>query len=993
MLINHPRHNGILIIVFLLIAVVVAGQEPLLRQLEVKDGLPSATIYHAIQDHEGYLWLSSEAGLTKFNGVSFKNFTMDDSLPDNEIFGIFEDSKHRIWTKCYNGKFAYLRNDSIFHAYNTPFLDALQHNYWVINITEDRKQNLYFALQRDGFSVLGADNQVKIYRRGQLAIKLIEWANQQEKIKPNININNRLSILGFYELDDGIIRVIANIGEFEYNPADKSCEAVKLYNKEINQITVLNHNRLLANDNKKNVLAYDPQSGFTALFNNTDVGVEFEVVPYFMDDNGELWLGSLGDGIYVLNQVNTPTVISHFLNKKSVSWAFKDNENNIWLTTLGDGVYMLPSNTVLTYNANSGLTSQDLYAITGDDNGNIYVGTKDGKINIIKPNNTIEVLETKQDERGYNRINGIVIGDDGAIWSGSDLGLKVFGKNVNYDTKNVKVLTKDDTGNIYIGSSENMVKISPNLTTQTIWTSRTMAIYPEHDDFIWLGSNDGLHLYSGGEVVDINSENNFYQYRITDIDMTQDSVLCLCTSGIGVVLKYLNELTRVSTQDKLVSNSCKDIFVDENNYVWVATSTGISRFKVDRNTLTINNLVSYTEADNLASSDVRGVYVKNGKVWASTSSGLSYFEEVLQKNKFLPPPIYITGVQIFDEDTVLNKTYVLPYHKNNIKIEFSGVSFKSGSRIQYQYRLTGVDKHWVTSKITTASYPTLDPGTYTFEVKAINIDQTESDIPASIKIIILKPWWKTTWFIMLSSVLGISLISTIVYFILRNSRQKSQMRRQIVESEQMALRAQMNPHFIFNALNSIQHFITMEDEMSANYYLTRFSKLVRKVLENSKTSFIPLTEEIETLRLYLELETLRFEGKFEYIIEVDDNVSTYDVEIPSMILQPFAENAIWHGLMPKRDNPRLEIRFKQDELYLTCEIEDNGIGRKAAAENNKNRTKEHKSTGISNTTQRLSLLAHVKDANKLVKITDLEENGEALGTLVTLKIPLVHEEF
>ena len=258
---------------------------------------------------------------------------------------------------------------------------------------------------------------------------------------------------------------------------------------------------------------------------------------------------------------------------------------------------------------------------------------------------------------------------------------------------------------------------------------------------------------------------------------------------------------------------------------------------------------------------------------------------------------------------------------------------------------------------------------------------------AVIQFKIHPPWWKTTWFRLLAFVLISSISYFVITYIIRNGKQKEELRSQIAESEQMALRAQMNPHFVFNALNSIQHFITMEDEMSANYYLTRFSKLIRQVLENSKHSFISINEEIETLELYLELEMLRFEGKFNYKIELDDEIDTYDTQIPSMIIQPFLENAIWHGLMPKEDDSQLFVEFKQEDTFILCIIKDNGIGRKASAENNKGRTQKHKSTGISNTVKRLGLLSNIKDENSLMKITDLEEDGKALGTVVTLKIP------
>ena len=315
------------------------------------------------------------------------------------------------------------------------------------------------------------------------------------------------------------------------------------------------------------------------------------------------------------------------------------------------------------------------------------------------------------------------------------------------------------------------------------------------------------------------------------------------------------------------------------------------------------------------------------------------------------------------------------------------------TQVQYQYRMEGIDDHWIETRSSMAQYPTLEPGSYTFKVKAGSIDQVWSLEPAEIKFRIYPPWWETTWFIIACILSGLGLTVLITYIIIRNKEEKNSLRRQISESERMALRSQMNPHFVFNALNSIQHFITMEDEMSANYYLSQFSKLIRRVFENSKETFISLENEITTLKLYLELEALRFEGKFEYELIVGEEIDTYDTELPSMIIQPFVENAIWHGLMPKRgEPPKLTVAFEQAPQHLVCIVKDNGIGRKAAGAVSKKNLSEHKSSGISNTVRRLNLLSKMEGKHANVEITDLvDEQDKALGTLVTIKIPILVE--
>ena len=207
-----------------------------------------------------------------------------------------------------------------------------------------------------------------------------------------------------------------------------------------------------------------------------------------------------------------------------------------------------------------------------------------------------------------------------------------------------------------------------------------------------------------------------------------------------------------------------------------------------------------------------------------------------------------------------------------------------------------------------------------------------------------------------------------------------------------ALRAQMNPHFIFNSLNSINMFILENNKLRASEYLSKFSRLVRLILQNSQGSFIPLDKELEALRLYLELEALRFEQKFEYKISVSDEVDTTMIKVPPLIIQPYAENAIWHGLMHKKENGHLEIELYAKEKILYCKITDDGVGRKKAAELKSKSSLTYKSMGMRITADRIAILQQSKQNNTFVSVNDLvfPDNSPA-GTEVVIKIPVQYE--
>ena len=248
------------------------------------------------------------------------------------------------------------------------------------------------------------------------------------------------------------------------------------------------------------------------------------------------------------------------------------------------------------------------------------------------------------------------------------------------------------------------------------------------------------------------------------------------------------------------------------------------------------------------------------------------------------------------------------------------------------------------------------------------------------------------WF----KLLALLLLGFIVKFIydqrvsLINERHRNELLRQEenLQLELKALRAQMNPHFLFNSLNSIKNFILSSDSHSAAKYLSSFAHLIRLILQQSSEKRIVLSEELEMLRLYLELEELRFKKNFQYQITLCDDIDPEELSLPPLILQPFIENAIWHGLSTKEGDRRLWIKFQLDSLSLVCVIEDNGIGRAASNRASEHKLKSHKSMGMNITQQRLDLINELEKLNLKIEITDLFANDNSpSGTRIEIVIP------
>ena len=369
-----------------------------------------------------------------------------------------------------------------------------------------------------------------------------------------------------------------------------------------------------------------------------------------------------------------------------------------------------------------------------------------------------------------------------------------------------------------------------------------------------------------------------------------------------------------------------------------------------------------------------------------------------------PPKTHVTSVNLFYENLLdthlktfvsdwgkINDTLMLTYEQNHLGFEFIGIDHIAPQKVRYQWQLIGVEDTW--SPLTdqhSASYSNLKPGDYIFQVRAVNSEGVMQKSPQEIQFTILAPFWQKTWFQVASVVIGILTLVFIFYLriqtVKRNERERSTrliLEKGMVELEQKALRLQMNPHFIFNTLNTIQGLIATRDAKTARLYLSKFSKLMRETLENSREALISIDEEVSALRHYLDLERFSHEKVFEYDIQIGEGSDQY--MIPPLLIQPFCENAIIHGLIPKGQNGRLIISFTEANDGLEIIVEDNGVGRAKASVNKAQKINYHKSTGLQVTQERLDVLN--QNSEHSIVFEDLEDpNGNAAGTRVRLKV-------
>ncbi len=330
----------------------------------------------------------------------------------------------------------------------------------------------------------------------------------------------------------------------------------------------------------------------------------------------------------------------------------------------------------------------------------------------------------------------------------------------------------------------------------------------------------------------------------------------------------------------------------------------------------------------------------------------------------------------------------LRYNQNYFSFSFTALEFSDPSNNTFAYTLENFDNDWIetSSANRLARYTNVDPGEYIFRVKAANSDGVWNDTGISVPLIIEPPFWRTNFFY------GLVLISIILLVLVwvkyREKKIKEQNRYLVLE--QKLLRSQMNPHFIFNSLSSIQSFIFENNPVVAGSYLSSFAELIRSILYNSREEFITLEKEVQTLKNYLELQQLRYNKDFTYELSVDDDLEPEQVKLPPMLAQPFIENAIEHGLKDLDRTGELKISFLHVRDYLQIIVQDNGKGIEETMRLNRSRKKNHKSLATQITRERIEILNKGRKANLYsMKIEDrIDPNGKIAGTEVTVRIPL-----
>ncbi|MFK8006994.1 MAG: histidine kinase [Saprospiraceae bacterium] len=1015
------------------------------RNYTVKDGLASDAVYGVMQDRDGYIWAYTEKGISKFNGYEFKNF--QEGLPKYDVWLLTEDSKGRLWVHTIDDRLVYIYRDSI-HEVKTPG----NHQFYITNFYE-ANDTIWFSSRNktEGSDYLGEffiidNDSVKIlpFSQNTIDVNVTKEFYRRGNFLQISFFNHYKNLLLFKK--DSVLYMNSLTGKIVNRTKADTKWAKEYINLPSNSYLSsyrFNKNNFFLTSNPYGAFRWDDINktgkyiSFKKVYNTPNISANYSP-SHISEESIQITLmpnpGFL-EMDFDLNVKDTFRLNSNDFNFRRI---FKDRAGNMWIATSNNGIYFVSANS---RNAESFTTKNDnrfirLIKMEGEDqpiilstaNGGLYQFLEDELKPIHIP---LEI--------GKN-INGLAITKEGKLFIGAEsnfIQMDFAFSNNKIQVKNLKDLKYKFGKNLlenhlFKDNIKNILSRAKRFIwdekRKRLWFAKTRLV--GYIDFsaqpylingydiegisaiafgkngnIWIGGSGGIWEIKNEKLIGKQNIHPLLQKNINDLEVDDNDILWAGTDGFGDGVFGFKDsaIYHIPASQNVLIN---DLFWDKNGYLWVGTNQGVQQYKIDPNNFNEQKLIQeYKLNDGILSQEVNTIYVDEKYIYVGSYNGLSRIEK---KGKFgdkSPPRVLINQIRIngnpqpFPTSSELEKldeyTFEFNYSKNDLEIDFVALSFKSLGNINYWYQLENIDDTIQFTQNRTVRYPDLRPGTYTFKLKAIDVEDVESILKQPITFIIHPPFWQRTWFYFLGLLFTGSILllifKTRIRIIKEREAAQTKANKQIAELELKALQSQMNPHFVFNALSSIRYYIQENKTEEAGDYLAKFAKLMRLFLESSKNKFAPLEKEIELIKLYVEMERLRFENKFQLTLKIGDDVNPLLISIPTMLIQPFVENAINHGLFHKESSGLLILDFNmQDEDTLLCIIEDDGIGREKAKKIRQESIKGYKSRGMQIVEERLEVLKHIEDVEIKIEIIDLKNlTGKNSGTKAILKIPII----
>ncbi|MCE3294612.1 MAG: ypdA 2 [Crocinitomicaceae bacterium] len=945
-------------------------QNPISRNFTVDEGLISNETHHVLSDSKGFVWVASDGGICRYDGTKFVNFSLADGLPERMITKLFEDRKGRIWFITISSYVGYILNDKVV---------TIRHQFKKgpgSTDVDDYAYSLYVD-EHDSLWV-GTIFSGALFKSGYPYTK--KPVEKQYKTDFVIEFNQK--------------------GDYVYGTRRQRCDkpgcalSMKLHyyqkwsgkKKEFSSSFVVKNgymmNKLVKAGPDEFYLA--SKNGLFSL-RNGKFKAELELnIAAFDIANGKLWVSTSSEGVYIFNNRRDMGTWEQYFREEYITDFTSDIEGGSWITTLYSGVKYVPE-----FNFRKIMEGNDFdcIAAVGEQ---IFVNKKLGDLFVVK--------NGREAARYHSRLHYMESLGDGKHLFGFDA--DEFGRAIVFDIasgsrkkismgreetpRHVRKILRYGDG-YYLGISSGILQydFKTGAIKSLFYTKSRVNNFVISRDTLWLATNNGLFSYDLVKkrwIPNIFAAKNL-NFRIDDI-IAGDSGLWLSTFGKGMM--YYDKKEKLTFFDKkkgLLSNYIRYVYADSCGNLWIASNEGLSRLKLNHK----NKIINYAYVGGYDLGQINKILRSGNNLYLTTTKGLYEFpvEKLFKRNRQLP--VYIIAARSKNGTLVLENTKLDP-GDDQIKIDFLAVNYASSDKSVYYYMIRGFEDSWHKTVNTSLTINKLPPGDYCFIVK------TDSNSHATLRFSIRYPLWQRWWFICFMLLTLVFLVYLFFRYRTRKIKQEEQekynIQVQIAGLQANVIRAQMNPHFMFNALNSIQGFILANENKQASFYLGKFSSLLRKIIQASRHDFVTVKEELRLLQDYIEIEQMRCDYSFECEIKMDDR-DVPGTRIPAMIIQPFVENAILHGLGPLENRKgKLSISFTKNEENIICTVTDNGIGRGRAREIKQKKIRYHQSASIKLTENRINLYNKLYKTESRISIIDLyDENKAPAGTRVEIFIP------
>jgi len=965
-----------------------SAQNPYICHYTTADGLLTNTIYQIYQDSQKFLWFTSDAGVVKFDGSKFTSYRKKDGLSSNDVVRIKEDSRGRIWFFNYNASVNYFFKNKIYNGKNAPFLNSLVGKGFFLDFFTDPNQtNYFYNWQREVFS-LDSNNKV---------LKHLIFDDIDSELKLSINDIERVKIVHLNKNSTDELIVWSSLRLYKQNMNQK--RDITIIDTTINCMTVFP-----AGGNTYYVKTYY----YNKLLKVTG-NFQKEVIPMpcdlnriktiLEDSEGYLWIAAYDEGVYCLKN---NVVVRHF-NIKDALGLLQDHEQNIWVSSQTDGIYVLNHDLLeqnhfeQSYFDNHGVNQ--LYDFPG--NGIWCTNTKAA---FLLKNNVFYKLPAQKDIQPVNLLymfkdQTLMLGTISSIFcTFENIRLNEASKEIDFSKKTtysipIKKLINDrtgllttifDQGQILVtkSSGSSMIhkynkvserinnafynadnKLVVNAKRNYLYINNKLEPYPDLSRFDGSYISDHLILDNSSEIFNIDGDSlyiytNHTFYNLTDaFDSPFDSQ----------IKKFLFE------DSTLYLATLKDIFVCYNP---MKVTSGIP---------------VHLDPLNISFNNINDILVHQDTLYIASDEGLTVIAEAsIAKSKALPPIPYLQSITVNDKIYTLHDPELKLTGKNKIQLSFGCISYSS-SPVIYSYKLEGAEDKWTigTGSGINLVYQNLPKGNYIFKLRVRKSNSGWSK-PLELTITIKPTLVEYPLFWAFIVLIAAGILFLIINRVRIQKMRKVEIDHQLIIMEQKALQSMMNPHFIFNSLGSIQNYLLKNKGSEAVIYLSQFARLIRQNLNAINTPMINLEEEVDRLRNYIDLEKKRLENKFEYSIEIDSQLEEDSVFIPSMIIQPIAENSIWHGMATLGENGTIKISFRAyNSKSLKIIIEDNGIGMRKSLEYTA-KSPQNQHLGMLIIKKRLALLSKKYNTETSINYSEYSPGQNNPGTVVELILPLIY---